>query len=133
VLAEDEDDFDLAERSAASRPLTDEEAAAYLREPTVLHWVAEEAGVVVGHLLSYVELRRAGEPRQVLLYEIGVREASRRHGVGTALVQAMRRWMRDERVKEAWVLADNPEAVAFYAACGFVRDEEQPIQMTLGL
>jgi hypothetical protein len=46
------------------RPLTDDEAAAYL-EPTVLHWVAEEGGVVLGHLLSYVELRRAGEPRQL--------------------------------------------------------------------
>jgi aminoglycoside 3-N-acetyltransferase I len=101
------------------RPLTDDEAAAYLREPTVLNWVAEEGGVVVGHLLSYVELRRAGEPRQLLLYEIGVREASRRRGVGTALMEAMRRWMRDERVDEAWVLADNPEAEAFYATCGF--------------
>jgi ribosomal protein S18 acetylase RimI-like enzyme len=133
VLAEDEEDFDLSERGAASRPLADEEAAEYLGEPTVLHWVAEEAGVVVGHLLSYVELRRAGEPRQLLLYEIGVRQASRRRGIGTALVQAMRGWMSAERVAEAWVLADNPEAVAFYAACGFVPDEEQPIQMTLTL
>jgi ribosomal protein S18 acetylase RimI-like enzyme len=133
VLAEDEEDFDLAERGAASRPLADEEAAAYLREPTVLHWAAEEGGVVVGHLVSYVELRRSGEPRQLLLYEIGVREASRRRGVGTALVQAMRGWMSYEGVAEAWVLADNPEAVAFYAACGFVRDEKQPIQMTLTL
>ena len=59
------------------RPLTDDESAAYLREPTVLHWVPEEDGVVVGHLLSYVELRRAGDPRQLLLYEIGVRQESR--------------------------------------------------------
>jgi ribosomal protein S18 acetylase RimI-like enzyme len=87
VLTEDEEDFDLAERGVPGRPLTDDEAAAYLREPTVLHWVAEEGGVVVGHLLSYVELRRAGEPRQLLPYEIGVREASRRRGVGTALVE----------------------------------------------
>ena len=45
----------------------------------------------------------------------------------------MRRWMRDQRVNEAWVLADNPEAVAFYAACGFARDDEQAVQMTLTL
>lgn len=95
--------------------------------------MAEEGDVVIGHLLSYVELRRAGEPRQLLLYEIGVRQATRRRGIGTTLVQAMRRWMRDEGVDEAWVLADNPEAVAFYAACGFAREDEQPIQMTLRL
>jgi N-acetylglutamate synthase-like GNAT family acetyltransferase len=99
----------------------------------VLHWVAEEDGVVVGHLLCYVELRRAGEARQLLLYEIGVRQASRRRGVGTRLMQAMRQWMKDEGVVEAWVLADNPRAKAFYAACGFARDDEQPIQMTLRL
>jgi N-acetylglutamate synthase-like GNAT family acetyltransferase len=97
----------------------------------VLHWVAEEDGVVVGHLLCYVELRRAGEMRQLLLYEIGVRQASRRRGIGTALMQSMRRWMNDEGVVEAWVLADNPGAEAFYAACGFARDDEQAIQMTL--
>jgi ribosomal protein S18 acetylase RimI-like enzyme len=80
VLAEDEEDFGLAERTAPTRPLSPDDAAVYLREPTVLHWVAEEGGVVVGHLLSYVELRRTGEPRQLLLYDIGVREASRRRG-----------------------------------------------------
>jgi hypothetical protein len=36
-------------------------------------------------------------------------------------------------VEEAWVPADSPEAEAFYAACGFVCDEEQPVQMTLRL
>jgi predicted N-acetyltransferase YhbS len=133
VLAEDEGDFDLAERGVPQRPVTGGDAAAYLREPSILHWVAEDDGVVVGHLLSYVERRRAGHPRQLLLYEIGVREARRRHGVGRALVHAMREWMIREAVAEAWVLSDNPEAEAFYAACGFTRDDEQPVQMTLTL
>ena len=133
VLAVDDPDFDLAERGAPRRPVTGDDAAAYLRDPAVLHWVAEERGVVVGHLLAYVERRRAGDPRQLLLYEIGVREAFRRRGVGRALVQAMQQWMRDEGVAEVWVLADNPGAEAFYAACGFGRDDEQAVQMTLTL
>ena len=29
--------------------------------------------------------------------------------------------------------ADSPEAEAFYAGCGFVRDDDQPVQMTLRL
>jgi hypothetical protein len=32
--------------------------------------------------------------------------------------------MADEGIPEAWVLADNPGAEAFYAACGFERGEE---------
>ena len=43
----------------------------------------------------------------------------------------MRRWMEDESVGEAWVLADNPGAESFYAACGFARDEDQVVQMLL--
>jgi GNAT superfamily N-acetyltransferase len=94
---------------------------------------AREDGLFLGHLLAYVERRRANPPRQLLPYHIGVRETSRRRGVGTALVDAMREWMRAEGVEEAWVPADSPEAEAFYAACGFVCDEEQPVQMTLRL
>jgi hypothetical protein len=41
--------------------------------------------------------------------------------------------MEDESVEEGWVLADNPVAERFYASFGFVRDEEQPVQMSLSL
>ena len=68
--------------------------------------------------------------RQLLLDEVGVRRADRRRGVGRALVDAMRSWMRQEGVVEAWVVAD-PEAEAFYTACGFRREEEQTVQLTL--
>ena len=129
VLADDEDAFDLADRSP--RPaVSGEDAAAYLADPAVLHWVAGEDGVVVGHVLCYVERRRAGPARRLLLYEIGVREAHRRRGVGRALVGAMREWMAAERVAGAWVVSV-PEAEAFYLACGFVRDDEQGVQLTL--
>ena len=132
-LAADEADFDLEESSGPRPPVTGADAAAYLSDPNVLHWVAEEDGVVLGHLLAYLERRRAGAARQLLLYEIGVREAHRRRGIGTALVGAMRDWMAEHDVVEAWVPADSGEAEAFYAACGFVRDDVQPVQMTLRL
>lgn len=134
VLAAEESDFDLAERDASSRnPVTGDEAASYLSDPAVLHWVAEEDGVVLGHLLAYVERRRAAPARQVLLYEIGVRAAARRRGIGRGLVAAMTEWMRGEKVTEVWVLADNRGAELFYAACGFERDEDQPVQMSFDL
>ena len=47
-----------------------------------------------------------------------------------ALVAAMREWMAAERVAEAWVVS-TPEAEGFSVACGFVREEEQGIQLTL--
>jgi GNAT superfamily N-acetyltransferase len=130
VLAADEDDFELAERGAPRPAVKGPDAAEYLSDPSVLHWVAEEDGVVTGFLLAYVERRRVGAPRQLLLYEIGVRRAHRCRGVGSALVEAMRAWMRGHGVGEAWVPAD-PAVEAFYAACGFVRDDVQPVQMTL--
>lgn len=130
ILAEEDDDFDLAERSSPRTPLGADDAAAYLADPSVLHWVVEKDGRVIGHLLCYVERRRVDDPRQLLLYEVGVRRADRRRGVGRALVDAMRSWMRQEGVVEAWVVAD-PEAEAFYTACGFRREEEQTVQLTL--
>ena len=95
----------------------------------MLHWVAEEEGAVVGHLLCYVERRRRGDERQLLLYEIGVRSDRRRRGIGRALLAAMDEWMRGEGVPEVWVLADHEGAEAFYAACGFVRSADQPVAM----
>jgi GNAT superfamily N-acetyltransferase len=132
-LAADEPDFDIAGRSEPAEPVSPADAAAYLADPAVLHWVAEDDGLVVGDLLCYVERRSTRTPRQLLLYEIGVRERYRRQGIGTRLLEAMRKWMEDESVEEGWVLADNPVAERFYASFGFVRDEEQPVQMSLSL
>jgi len=49
---------------------------------------------------------------------IGVRAEQRRRGVGRALVSAMDAWMAAHDVREVWVLADNPDAVAFDRASG---------------
>ena len=103
-------------------------AAAYLADPAVLHWLADDGGSVVGHLLAYLERRRHGDALQVLLYEIEVREDRRREGIGRALVRALDEWMRAQHVAEVWVLADNAGAEAFYVACGFARDELQGVQ-----
>jgi hypothetical protein len=42
----------------------------------------------------------------------------------------MAEWMRENAVASVWVLADNEEAEAFYASCGFARDDPQPVQMS---
>ncbi len=126
VLARDEGDFGVDPAAPPRRPTAD--AAAYLADPAVLHWVAEDGAEVVGHLLGYDQRRRAAAARQVLVYEIGVRAARRRQGVGRALLAALDAWMAAEGVGQAWLLS-GAEAVAFYEACGFHVAADQPTLM----
>ncbi|MCU1487264.1 MAG: GCN5-related N-acetyltransferase [Actinomycetia bacterium] len=128
-LVEEDADFDLDGRDGSDVPA---DLVAYLADPAVLHWVAEDDGDPVGHLHCTIVRLSYGPGRELLLYEIGVREAWRRRGVGRALVDAMTTWMAAEDIAEVWVLADNPGARDFYAAVGFTIDEEQPTYMTRG-
>jgi len=132
-LAAEASEFDLAGRSAPKQPLAADRASAFLADPSVLHWVAEEDERVVGELLCHVLRLPARDGLELLLYSTGVRAGERRRGVGTALVREMLRWMDGEDVEEVWVLADNPGAEAFYAACGFQRgaENEQSVLMLL--
>ena len=129
VLAADDADFDLEERSGPREPVAGADAAAYLRDPSVLHWVAEEDGVVVGHLLAYLERRRAGRPRQVLLYEIGAPAPRCRPcaGRGDAALddrRGRRRGVGPGRQRRGGGVLRRVR---------FVRDDVQPVQMTLQL
>lgn len=119
LLATEGPDFDVATR--------------YLANPAVLHWVAfdgEHGDNPVGTLFCLHLPLPSGDGEEVLLHEIGVRRAWRRRGVGRALLAALTAWMRDHAVPEVWVLADNPEATDFYAACGFAVAADQPTYLT---
>ncbi|MGZ3408021.1 MAG: N-acetyltransferase family protein [Polyangia bacterium] len=129
LLARDDEDFDVDDRGEARAPLPAAAARAFLDDPNVLFWIAEEAGVVAGFLSCQLIRRRADAP-ELLLYEIGVRAAHRRRGVGRALADTMSAWMRANAVTEVWVLADNDGAVAFYRACGFTVPAGQATYMT---
>jgi GNAT superfamily N-acetyltransferase len=119
VLAQDDVDFDLDDSHGPRRPLPPDAARAHLADPRVLHWAAWVGSEVVGFIFCLVLPMRKQPAREVLLYEIGVRSARRRRGVGRQLVSVMTDWMRAEGVVTAWVLADNPDAERFYEACGF--------------
>ena len=131
-IAREADDFDLAGASQPEAPARRADGGGLPRRSAVARsiWVAEEGGVVVGELLCHVLRLPSGSGRELLLYSIGVRAAHRRRGVGTALVREMLAWARGERIEVVWVLADNPGAEAFYAACGFAPgDEEQAVYL----
>jgi GNAT superfamily N-acetyltransferase len=134
-IAGEADDFDLAGASQPDVPLDAPDAAAYLADPAVVHWVAEEGSRVVGELLCHVLRLPSGSGRELLLYSVGVRAAHRRRGVGTALLHEMLAWARAQGIEDVWVLADNPGAEAFYAAFGFrhTAEGDRAVYLQLGV
>jgi GNAT superfamily N-acetyltransferase len=129
LLAREEADFDLDGRGSPLQPLAPDAARRYLENPVVLQWVAVDGDEVVGDLLCFRLPLRAGEGEELLLYEIGVRSARRRQGIGRALLEHMDEWMRANGVSLVWVIADNPAAVEFYRACGFAVEEPSSVYM----
>jgi len=130
LLARDDADFDLEGRSHELPPLKPSMAQRYLANPSVLHWIAFQDRVVTGFLYCAHLLLRTDPGQELLLYEIGVRKAHRRKGVGRALLDHMARWMQSNDIAEVWVCADNRVAVDFYRGCGFSSEEPQPVYMT---
>ena len=130
LLATQDADFDLDGRSAPLAPLAPDHAQRFLADDAVLLWTAMDGDEVVGFLFCLIVPLRSGDGQELLLYEIGVRSAWRRRGVGRALLDEMERWMKTTGVSEVWVLSDNPAAVEFYRGCGFASDPDQPTYMT---
>jgi GNAT superfamily N-acetyltransferase len=128
-LADDDADFDLPGKGKPRPPLSDDEAHRYLADPSVIHWVAEIGDELVGHLQGYVLHKRTADGVEVILYEVGVRIAHRRRGVGRALVETLLAWTDERGLGEVWVLADHPGAMAFYRSCGFEIGEGPPVFM----
>lgn len=120
-IAADDADFDIEGRGEEKEELEPRAAIEFLSDPGVLCWAAFDDDEVVGFLHCQTIRKHAGKPLEMLLYEIGVRACARRKGVGRALMAAMGTHMKERSITEVWVLADNPGAVAFYAACGFDR------------
>lgn len=128
MLAAEDGDFDIDGRGEPIEAPDPVRAREYLSNPDVLFWVSEDKDVVTGFLQCLVLPIRTGRGREVLVYEIGVRKAYRRIGVGRALMEHLEVWMRDNAIEEMWVAADNPGAERFYAACGYSRTGPQFFQ-----
>lgn len=128
MLAAEDGDFDIDGRGEPIEPPDPTRAREYLSNPTVLFWVSTDGDVITGFLQCLVLPIRTGRGREVLVYEIGVRKAYRRVGIGIALMTHLESWMRDNSIDEMWVAADNPGAERFYEACGYNRTGPQFFQ-----
>ena len=80
---------------------------------------AQVDGVDVGFVTG-VETTHPDKGTEMFLYELGVDEAARGQGAGTALVAALRDLARDRGCYGMWVLtdADNEPAQRTYRAAG---------------
>jgi GNAT superfamily N-acetyltransferase len=133
LLAREDADFDLDERTGPRTALGAEVARAHLTDPHVLHWAAWAGTEVVGFVFCLLLPMRKEPARELLLYEIGVRAAWRRRGIGRRLIAAMTQWMHAEGIEVAWVLAGHPGAERFYEACGFRQGAEPATYLELDL
>jgi ribosomal protein S18 acetylase RimI-like enzyme len=70
--------------------------------------------------VSGVEMLHPDKGKEMFLYELGVAESARGHGVGTALVGALAALARERGCYDMWVLtdADNDAALATYRRAG---------------
>lgn len=138
-IAADDADFDMDDCGGQETRLGEDDLRAFLEDPSVLYWVAEEPAAkgetsVLGFLHCQTIRKYGAQPMEVMLYAIGVRTAARRQGVGRAFVATMLAWMKERSIIEVWVLGDNPGAVSFYEACGFARHApEDAVYLTRGL
>ncbi|HEX3776554.1 MAG TPA: GNAT family N-acetyltransferase [Polyangiaceae bacterium] len=130
ILAREDADFDLEGRGQPLEPLKPVMAQRYLANPAVLHWVALDGEAIVGFLYCIHLPLRSGIGHEVLLYEIGVRQAYRRQGIGRTLLTHMENWMQTMGATEVWVAADNRVAVDFYRGSGFSAPSDQPVYMS---
>jgi ribosomal protein S18 acetylase RimI-like enzyme len=130
LLAAEDSDFDLEGRGGLSVPLAPIAAQRFLANAAVVFWTATESSEITGFLYCLHLPLRSGQGQELLLYEIGVRSAWRRRGVGRALLATMDNWMAANGIAEVWVCADNDIAVDFYRASGFRAPDPQPVYMT---
>jgi ribosomal protein S18 acetylase RimI-like enzyme len=93
--------------------------ARFLDSPDHHLCIAYEDGEPVG-FVSGIETTHPDKGTEMFLYELGVREQSRRRGIGRALVEALARFARDRACYGMWVLtdADNAAALATYRRAG---------------
>ncbi len=118
MTAEDVDDVVAASDlfDDVARP---EWTARFLESPRHHLCIAYDDGEPAG-FVSGVETTHPDKGTEMFLYELGVREGSRRRGIGRALVAALADRARSRGCHGMWVLTDddNAAALATYRSAG---------------
>lgn len=100
-------------------PAMPEAAASFLADPRHHMFIAYVDGVPAG-MVTGVELTHPDKGTEMFLYELGVDEAHRGEGIGSALAATLAELGRERGCYEMWVLVDddNTAALATYRRSG---------------
>src|SRR5260370_29079408 len=74
------------------------------------HLLIAYSGDVPAGFVSGVEVTHPDKGTEMFLYELAVDEAHQRHGIGTALVEALRELAREQGCYGVWVLLHDATA-----------------------
>lgn len=119
VLRSDAAQFDLVGRRAPVLPAPDDaEALRYLRDPGLLHFVADDGGHIPGHLVAHLQ-RRHDRPPALVVTELGLRSDHRADFTGPHLAAAARDEASRLGAGDIWALADHPVVAAHLRHLGF--------------
>jgi ribosomal protein S18 acetylase RimI-like enzyme len=96
-----------------------------LKEKTVVVFVAERAGTVVGYVYAGLEPASWKELREPagFIHDVVVEDSSRRTGIASSLVEAAIEWLRNHGAPRVvlWTAENNPAAQRLFNRLGFRR------------
>ena len=115
--------FDEMETFSARKP-GDDYLKGLLGKPDFVALTALHHGEVIGGLAAYELQKFEQERSEYYIYDLAVREASRRRGVATALIEELRRIAAARGAYVIFVQADygDEPAIALYAKLGIRED-----------
>ncbi len=92
---------------------------------------AELDGTLVGQVIGYILDRWDRDKPMLFLYSIDVAETYRGKGIGTALIEAIRKQGRAQNCSEAFVFTNrsNPAAMQLYQSTGGKRADPDDVVM----
>ena len=104
-------------------------ATQFLANPANYLLAAEVDGALAGFLMAYLVERIDRAASQLFVYELGVAAQHRRHGVGTALMEHVRKVVHEEGLMEAFVFTsrENDAALALYRKTGGQIEDEHSV------
>lgn len=129
ILAEKDIPF-MKEQIEEDGPFDVEKLRAFINEPNTFGFVAKKGEKIVGFAYCYKLVHPYVGTDAFFLYSIGVSEDSQNKGIGTGLIEFIKKFAFEKlKCGEVFVLTDkgNPRACHVYEKCGGKNDFEDEI------